>query len=576
MGKYWMKQCELYPNMRKWNYNIEYLLCFNGRLLYSLQRKIQMRTGMNGMKRPLLFLTLLLFVFVSGPLHSVEVSEEKDIAIFGMSTGRTNVPPDVLIYAESSIGNEFIKLRRFNVLGYENYRLEAEDVDEFIERVKELQVEKAKQEGTYDEKFGTVVIRGEDFDRIVGSVLIVIPAVADYRETYTTIPIFSGEDFLYFMKNYSVNIAVDLTFFNVKTGTREEAVRVNGTGQDHDLRRATREAVDSAVSKLALRMRQVEVFKIRSGVVRVQGDRVFFELGSDIGVKPGHEYEVLTKQEIGSSGRITQIPTGLVRVKSTYPDLSEAQIVYQQERITEGDQLVEAARKGIGIAFYGGAMQVDIPTMNYNLYLVSDGESDKENKNYYIDFGQKERNWAPELGLSVEGSLGYRFQGLADLQVVPTGTLWGFLGEFGVGTRFYKRRYSLQLKALGGLMYMTSFSKKMQQTGSNPSLIIDGTVIEYGNDPTMTVYGFSFGAKLGASFNYRIGRGSAVRLGVNYRAYTPIEDWSIDIKETSGSSKEEVSIDSNSDNIAEIFDSEGLKRVSISGFEFIAAFTVLF
>jgi hypothetical protein len=520
---------------------------------------------------------MLLFL-CSGPwlLPAAEVSEEKDIAIFGISAGRVNIPSDVLTYAESSISSEFIKLKRFNVLGYESYRLEAEDVDEFIDRVRELQAEKAKEEGTYDEKFGTVVIKGEDFDRIVGSVLIVLPSIADYRESISQVPIFSNGEFLYYVRNYTVNVAIDLTFLSVRTGTREESVRISGTSQNRDLTRATRKAVDNAISNLAFRLRQVEAFKIRSGVVRVQGDRIYFELGSDIGVKPGHEYEVLTKQEIGSTGRITQIPTGLVRVKRVYPDLSESQIVYRKERITEGDQLVEVAKTGFGLVFYGGALQVDMPDMDYAIGLVSDGAVAPYTDFGYIDFGQKEKSWAPVLGLSVEYGPGYRFQVLGDLEAVPFGSLWGFSGELGVGTRFFKRRFNLQLKSLVGLMYMTSFARKMKQFGSDPSIRVDGTEIEFSKDPTMTISGVTFGAKFGASFNYRIGRGSSLRLGMNYRFYTPIEDWSIAIKETSGSNKDEITIDSNSDNLAGPPLSEGLKRVSITGLEFFGGFTLLF
>jgi hypothetical protein len=530
---------------------------------------------MTGMKRHLLTIVFTLTCIVAARLvHAAEVTEQRDIAIFGISTGRISVPPDVLTYAESSIGNEFVKLKRFNVLGYEAYRLEAEDVEEFIKRVRELQAEKAKEVGTYDEKFGTVVIRGEDFDRIVESVLIVIPTFTDYRETLTQVPIFSGEDFLYYTSSYTINVAIDLTFVSVKTGTREEAVRIIGSGQDKDLKRASREAVDNAVSNLSFRLRQVEAFKIRSGVVRVRGDRIFFELGSDIGVRPGQEYEVLTKEEIGNTGRITQIPTGLVRVRKAYPDLSEAQTVYRQESITEGDQLVEVARWGMGVLLYGGAAQVDIPEMYYDLILI--GDTTPTDQYYYMGFQQKERAWTPAIGVSIEKSLGYRFQGIADISAFPAGALWGFIGEFGVGTRFYKRRLDLQVKLLPGFMYMTSFSRKLKQGGSATTLVVDGVPFDIDKDPTMNVYGFAFGAKLGTSLNYRIGPGSSLRLGVNYRVYTPIENWKIDIRETTGNNKNEITITSNSSNIFEGFGSEGLKRVSITGLAFSGGFTFLF
>lgn len=524
------------------------------------------------MRKTLFIAGILFSLFFAGTLHAVEVSEEKDIAIFGLTAGNLSVPSEVLTYAESSIANEFIQLKRFNVLGYENYRLEAGDVEEFIERVRELQAEKAKEEGTYDEKFGTVVIKGEDFDRIVGSVLIVIPSVAEYRETRVQVPIIT-EDTIYYILNYDVNIAIDLTFVNVRTGTREESLRISGSAQQQDMRKAASQAVNNAVSNLGHRLKQIETFKIKSGVVRMQGDRVFFELGSDIGVKPGHEYEVLTKQEIGRTGRITQIPTGLVRVRTAYPDLSEAQIVYQKERITEGDQLVEVAKLGMGLVFYLGAMQVDIPDMDYDIRVIGDGAALSTDDYYYMDFNQPAKHWVPALGISVEYALGYRFQGLADFQAVPTGSMWGFIGEFGVGSRFFKRRFDLQLKALLGLMYITSFGQELGRGPGNPDhLDIAEERIDYDQDPTMTIYGFSFGAKMGASLNYRIGRGSSFRLGVNYRAYTPIEDWSITIEETSGSSKSSVDLTSDSENIA----GEGLKRVSISGFEFIGGITILF
>ena len=201
------------------------------------------------MRKSIFIAGILFSLFFAGTLHAVEVSEEKDIAIFGLTAGNLSVPREVLTYAESSIVNEFIQLKRFNVLGYENYRLESGDVEEFIERVRELQAEKAKEEGTYDEKFGTVVIKGEDFDRIVGSVLIVIPSVAEYRETRIQVPIIT-EDTIHYIFNYDVNIAIDLTFVNVRTGTREESLRISGSAQKQDMRRASSQAVNDAVDPI--------------------------------------------------------------------------------------------------------------------------------------------------------------------------------------------------------------------------------------------------------------------------------------------------------------------------------------
>jgi hypothetical protein len=303
------------------------------------------------MKKRFLFLLLFAVFSVSMPLYSAEVSERKDLAIFGLTYYSHKIPDDVLGYVDSSINHVFVNMKRFNVLGYGNYRIEAKDIDEFISRIRELQADKAKAEaGTYDEKFGTVVIKGEDFDRIVGSFLVVIPSLATYTVSREDTEVVRG-DTTYVEKSYAVDIVIDLAFVNVSEGKQEESVRLTGRGSDPDLDRAEKNAVDSAIAMLDYNIRQVEAFKIKSGVLRRRGDVVLFELGTGIGIKPGDEFEVMTKQEIGKTGRIVELPSGLVRVKKVYPDVTEAKVVYQKERITEGDQLVELAMMGLQLSF---------------------------------------------------------------------------------------------------------------------------------------------------------------------------------------------------------------------------------
>ena len=92
----------------------------------------------------------------------------------------------------------------------------------------------------------------------------------------------------------------------------------------------------------------------------------------------------------------------------------------------------------------------------------------------------------------------------------------------------------------------------------------------------MNIYGLAFGAKGGAAFTFRLNPNSSIRAGLNYRLYTPIENWTIHIEETSGGSKESFDIDSDSANIQENANTEGLKRVSISGFELTLSYTLRF
>jgi len=283
--------------------------------------------GKKGLNK-LAFLFIVLFLlFPSFLIYSAEVSEKKDIAVFGITSYSHNIPEGVLGYAESSINHVFINLKRFNIYGYGDYKIETGDIDEFIERVKEIRSQKALQAGTYDEKFGTVVIKGEDFNRIVNSFLVVIPSLSSYTVEVEQTEVVSGST-TYIKDTYKVNLVIDLEFINVEEGTREESVRITGTGRNPELSVAGRNAVDSAVSMLSYRVRQVEAFRIKSGVIRRRGDTIIFELGKNMGVRPGDEYEVMTRQQLGSSERIVELPTGLVRVKKVYPDVST--LMYQK------------------------------------------------------------------------------------------------------------------------------------------------------------------------------------------------------------------------------------------------------
>ena len=523
----------------------------------------------------LLLLLLFFLVFSAGiPLYSAEVSERQDLAIFGLTYYSYKIPDDVLGYVDSSINHVFVNLKRFNVIGYGNYRMESKDIDEFISRIRELQAEKAKEEaGTYDEKFGTVVIKGEDFDRIVGSFLVVIPSLAAYTVAREKTEVDKG-DRTYVEMEYVVDIVIDLTFVNVKEGTQEESVRISGQGRDLDKDRAEKSAVDSAVLLLDYNIKQVDAFKIKSGVIRRSGDLVLFELGHDIGIRPGDEYEVMTKQEIGKTGRIVELPSGLVRVKKVYPEVTEAKVVYQKERITEGDQLVEVPMMGLQLSINAGIMKVGIPDMDYNIQLISDGLI-LTNK-YEMSLNQVERNFSPVASLRASKNLGYRFKGIFDATALINLPLFGFIGEAGASASLNVRRFSFEALAQGGLLYMTTFQQTLSRNGLSPVFWVNDTEFKFSNDPVMTINGFTVGLKGGIGVRYLIRPNSSIRMGVAYRLYAPISNWYITIKETSGSRKNSVTIKQNDNNIIEDANSGGMKQVRISGFEATLSFILRF
>jgi len=524
------------------------------------------------MKHGVLLILFIFFIFPFTETQAIEVSEKQDLAIFGLTRSVYDVPEDVLVFADSSIKHVFVNLKRFDVLGYGQYRIESEDIDDFVKRVREIRSEKAKEAGTYDEKFGTVVIKGEDFDRIANSFLVVLPTLASYTITVERQE-YIAELTTYVRRKYEVDVVIDITFVDVREGTQRESLRVAGSGSHADVDRAGRKAVENAISGLSYQIRQVEAFKIKSGVVSVRGDIVTFVPGKDLGVKPGDEYEVMTRQEVGKTGRIVEMPTGLVKVKKVYPELSEGRIVYQKEQITEGDQLVELAQFGAQVSFYAGMMKVDIPDMDYSFKLQ--GDTPVAGEYYYIELNQKEREYVPDVGIRLVKNLGYRFRGVFDATAILNFPLFGGLGELGIGSTFYKRRLSIDLLAAGGILYMTTFSKDLSQNNVS-SLIIDGEEIDFQYDPALNIYGISVGVKGGMGFNFRLNQNSLLRLAFNYRLYTPIKNWRMRIQETGGSDKDSVTIGSDSPNIVEDEESEGMKRVSISGYEINFSYSLRF
>ncbi len=515
---------------------------------------------------------IILFLFLTHLLFPLEVSEKKDIAIFGLTYYSYEIPEDMLGFTDSSINHIFINLKRFNVLGYGQYRIDSKDINDFVDRIKEIRSEKAKEAGFYDEKFGTVVIKGEDFDRIVNSFIVVIPSLSNYNVKILKSEVRKGW-FVYIVKSYEVSVVIDISFVNVKEGIREESIRIYGTGSDSDLDRARSSAVESAVSMLSYRIKQLDAFKIKSGVIQVRGDTVFFELGGDIGVEPGDEYEVLTKQEIGETGRIAQVPTGLVRVRKVYPDVSEAQIVMEQERITEGDQLFEIARLGLEGSFYAGFMKVNIPDMYYDIIIQEDIGTDQ----FAMTLNQREASHAIDAGLRITKTFGYTFKGVLDATAIINLPLLGLIGELGMGASLHLRRFSFELLAQGGVLYMTTFSKSLYQKWGSflDPLIINGTWIDYNNSPVASIYGLAVGVKGGVGVTYLINSNVSLRAGFNYRLYTPIRSWSILIEETAGSMAS-VTVDSDSPNIIESAESEGMKQVDITGYEINLSFNLRF
>ncbi|HKK65046.1 MAG TPA: hypothetical protein VJ967_04260, partial [Clostridia bacterium] len=112
------------------------------------------------------------------PAGAQEVSEKKDIAVFNLSYSDYSIPSGALGLVDQSIQNVFIDLGRFNVLGMK-YRLNSNEIDEFISKIKELKQENVEIPEAV--RLGEETFTEADFNKLVGSFIVVVPVVSYYN-----------------------------------------------------------------------------------------------------------------------------------------------------------------------------------------------------------------------------------------------------------------------------------------------------------------------------------------------------------------------------------------------------------
>ena len=151
--------------------------------------------------RSLFFILLISFLGIS-LLGAQEVSEKKDIAVFNLSYSDYSIPDGALGLVDQSIQNVFIELGRFNIIGM-NYRLGANDINTFIDRVK--QVKEQNIEVPEEVRLGQATFTEADFNQLVGSFIVVVP-VMSYYNVYE-----EGND-------YEAEIQTSFTFIKVDEG----------------------------------------------------------------------------------------------------------------------------------------------------------------------------------------------------------------------------------------------------------------------------------------------------------------------------------------------------------------------
>ncbi|MEE9308329.1 MAG: hypothetical protein V3V57_12475 [Spirochaetia bacterium] len=280
------------------------------------------------------FLTLSLFIITS--ISAQVVSERKEIAVFKLSYYRFDIPEAVLGGIDEEIRSVFINLGRFDVVGL-TQRLEEGDLNEFIDKIKMYKEEQV--EIPEEVQMGKEFFTKADFDSLVGSFLVVVPAVANYVVAHLD------------TDEYQVNIKTSFSFINVEEGRTFAHAFVDTEGKDTNVDLAIKDALDAIPMQLTFEIRKIPEFQLKTGILEVRGSEIIIELGRDLGLKRGDEY-VIVSGEILQSGKALTVENGLVVIKEVSDEVSVAKIIYARPRPQIGDQLQEVPRFGMDTTPY--------------------------------------------------------------------------------------------------------------------------------------------------------------------------------------------------------------------------------
>ncbi len=303
------------------------------------------------LKKSLLTLSLIMvcFSFAFGQ----EISEKKEIAIFSLSYTDWSIPDGALGLVDQSMQNVFINLKRFDIIGM-SYRLDAGDINGFIEEIQK--VKESNIEVPEAVRLGEQTFTEADFNKLVGSFIIVIPVMSYYEV--------AADD----GGGYTAEIQTSFTFINVEEGRTFASFQVDTTGSADTAKAAVKNAVDAMPIQLSYEVRKIPEFQLKSGILDVSGKEVLIELGANMGIKLGDEFS-LTTTVILSSGHSVEKKVGLLVVKEVNQEVSTAQVFYAKKKPAIGDQLKEIPRMGFESAIYVNYISQTDPALDPILAL---------------------------------------------------------------------------------------------------------------------------------------------------------------------------------------------------------------
>ncbi|MFW6214913.1 MAG: hypothetical protein ACOC45_03090 [Alkalispirochaetaceae bacterium] len=322
---------------------------------------------------------LLVMLLLATAGFAQEFSERREIAVFqlgyyGMPTDpavtttratvqlgvirfdyREQIQPrttDIFERALGSIDEQirsvFINLGRFEVIGLSK-RLSAENVDAYIETLRQVKEEEIELPETV--LLGQEAFTEADFNRLTGDFIVVVPTVSFYNLSEND----EGE--------FESTIETSFTFIDVRERRAIEQFFIETGGVDDDPVDAMRSAVDGIPMQLSFQIRNMDIFRIRTGVLDVAGREIMMEFGENMGVVKGDEYAIV-RSRILPTGHTADEQTGLIAIKEVQEGFSLGYLYYADPDPVIGDQLVEVPRYGIEVNPYARVL-ADVANARY-------------------------------------------------------------------------------------------------------------------------------------------------------------------------------------------------------------------
>jgi len=299
-----------------------------------------------------ILLVLLAAAAATQLLQAQEISEKQEVAVFRLSYYDYDIPNSALGSIDEEIKAVFINIGRFDVIGM-TYRLSLDDVNAFIDRIKEYKQEQAEIPEQF--QMGYEVFTERDMNRLIGTFYVVIPAV-----TFFSVERDRDGD-------YSAQLKVSFSVINVEEATTfaQFFVETSGTSEESGERAAQR-AIGKIPVYLEYELTKIPEFTLKSAVLERRGGEVVLELGRNMGIRRGFEFIVITPRVL-ASGRLFEEETGLVIVKDVGEEVSLGTVLYGSPR--EGDQLEEVPRVGFELMPYFNVLLA--PGEQWDFYYVA-------------------------------------------------------------------------------------------------------------------------------------------------------------------------------------------------------------